>query len=172
MCDSVHRGVCLSACWDTTPPPRKEAPPLEGSTRPEGSTTPGKEAQPLEGNTPPPWEGSTPTGRKHPPPGIPAYGQWAASTHPTGMHYCWNYNYVIFHLAKRIWFHDNGKLNVIFMIKTIYKEFLHAIISSCCHSTEQEYLGPCGLLTSWTKGAPTAIDMIPHCGWVLVYMGR
>ena len=30
VCDSVHRGVCLSACWDTTPRKetlQKEAPP-------------------------------------------------------------------------------------------------------------------------------------------------
>ena len=58
VCDSVHRGVCLSACW-------------EGSTPKEGSIPgrkhPRKEAPP---------EGSTP----------PAYGLRAAGTHPTGMH--------------------------------------------------------------------------------------
>ena len=27
VCDSVHRGICLSACWDTATPPKKEAPP-------------------------------------------------------------------------------------------------------------------------------------------------
>ena len=37
VCDSVHGGVCLSACWETTPqgdpprrrPPKKEAPPKQ-----------------------------------------------------------------------------------------------------------------------------------------------
>ena len=39
-CLSVHRGVCLSACWDTNPrsrhPPREQAPPRAGTpgTRP------------------------------------------------------------------------------------------------------------------------------------------
>ena len=35
VCDSVHRGVCLSACWDTTTPP-----PPEGGTFQEGNTPP------------------------------------------------------------------------------------------------------------------------------------
>ena len=26
VCHSVHRGVCLSACWDTTPPPGADPP--------------------------------------------------------------------------------------------------------------------------------------------------
>ena len=39
VCDSVHRGVCLSACLDTTPPPGPnryppdQAPPGPGTTR-------------------------------------------------------------------------------------------------------------------------------------------
>ena len=28
---SHERGVCLSACWDTTPPPREQAPPDQAS---------------------------------------------------------------------------------------------------------------------------------------------
>ena len=67
VCDSVNRGgVCLSACWDTTPcqgdPPAKEAPPLPRSPPPRKQT--------------------------------PAYGQWAAGTHPTGMHSCFDCNYI------------------------------------------------------------------------------
>ena len=27
ICDSVNIGVCLSACWNTTPPPHDQAPP-------------------------------------------------------------------------------------------------------------------------------------------------
>ena len=27
VCDSVHRGICLSACWDATPTPQDQAPP-------------------------------------------------------------------------------------------------------------------------------------------------
>ena len=29
-CLSVHGGVCLSACWDTTPPPGADPPPRDG----------------------------------------------------------------------------------------------------------------------------------------------
>ena len=52
VCHSVHRGVCLSACWDTTPPRGTPTP-----TRKE--TPPRKEA--------PPWEGGIPLGRRHTP---------------------------------------------------------------------------------------------------------
>ena len=27
MCESVHRGVCLNACWDITPPQSRHPPP-------------------------------------------------------------------------------------------------------------------------------------------------
>ena len=52
ICDSVQRGVCLSACWDTTP---------QEQTPPEDQT-------PLGADTPPdhtPWE-QTPPGSRHP----------------------------------------------------------------------------------------------------------
>ena len=88
VCDSIHRGVCLSACWDTTPPeadtslgsrpPRKQTPSLE-SRHPQKTDTPGKQTPPGRQTTLP---------RKQ----TPAYGQWAASTHPTGMHSCSNLN--------------------------------------------------------------------------------
>ena len=57
VCDYVHRGVCLSACWDTATPPRRRhplprRPPQEGGTplprRPPRRTPPKKEA-PQEG---------------------------------------------------------------------------------------------------------------------------
>ena len=54
VCDSVHRGFCLSACWDTTPyqgdPPAKET-PCQGHTPCQGYP-PAKE---------------TPLPRRHPP---------------------------------------------------------------------------------------------------------
>ena len=61
VCDSVHRGVCFGACWDTTP--------WEGGTpSPQEETPPGKEASP----------GGNPPGRRHPHPSPqrrpPAYG--------------------------------------------------------------------------------------------------
>ena len=37
VCDSVHRGVCLSACWDT-------APPQEGGTPCQGDPPPRRRA--------------------------------------------------------------------------------------------------------------------------------
>ena len=96
------------------PPPeggtrQKEAPPLEGGTPQEGGTTqkeaPSQKEAPPKGDPPgkeaPPGrrhpQKETPLGRRHPPPegGIPlgrrppspAYSQWAAGTHPTGMHF-------------------------------------------------------------------------------------
>ena len=71
VCHSVHRGgVCLSACWDTTPPGRHTPPgtPLPlGKHTPPGSTHPRRNhTQPLPGSTPPPK--STHPG-KHTPPG-------------------------------------------------------------------------------------------------------
>ena len=82
---SVHRGVCLSACWDTTPL---------------GSDTPPKPGRPTRPGRPP-WTRQTSPGPgrppqiRHPPgPGrpprkqTPAHGLRAAGTHPTGMHSC------------------------------------------------------------------------------------
>ena len=78
MCDSVHRGVCLSACWDVTPPgagtpippeqtPPEQAPPQE-QTPPPGADTPPRvdppgASTPLE--TAPPQE-QTPLPSRHP----------------------------------------------------------------------------------------------------------
>ena len=74
VCDSVHMGVCLSTCWDTTPP-KDQAPTWE--------------------QTPPEQ-----TPRSRPPPGVDTpqlpsstehagrYGQRAGGTHPTGMQSC------------------------------------------------------------------------------------
>ena len=87
--------VCLSACWDTTPPPRADTPqsrePAPGANTPGTDTS--LEHTPGSRHPPPPQE-QTPLGSRHPPGADPppkqaqAYGQWAAGTHPTGMHYC------------------------------------------------------------------------------------
>ena len=73
-------GVCLSACWDATPryrPSRYQTPraDLPGGSRPPGEQTPQEQ---------------TPPGADTPQEQTPAYSQWAAGTHPTGMHsyYC------------------------------------------------------------------------------------
>ena len=65
VCHSVHRGegVCLSACWDTTPP-RDQTPP-----GPPRADTPREQTSPSDQT--------------------PAYGLRAVGTHPTGMHSCW-----------------------------------------------------------------------------------
>ena len=84
VCDSVHRGgICLSACWDTTPeirkPPWEQAPP--GSRSP-GAGTPPKAGTPRE-QTPP--QAGTPRSR-HPPEQAPPQEQ----TPPPPQHRaCW-----------------------------------------------------------------------------------
>ena len=62
VCDSVHMGgVCLSACWDVTPPPRSRH-PLE-QTPPPGADTPRSRHAP---RTRPP-RADTPHQSRHPP---------------------------------------------------------------------------------------------------------
>ena len=64
VCDSVHRGVCLSTCWDTTLPP--EQTPLE-QTPPRADTHHPKQTHhPLEQT--PPWSRHTPPGADTLPP--------------------------------------------------------------------------------------------------------
>ena len=75
VCHYVHRGggggeVCLSACWDTTPPspeqtphPTEQAPPPPGACNPPQADTP--QAVHAE-----------------------RYGQQAGGMHPTGMQSC------------------------------------------------------------------------------------
>ena len=62
-------GVCLSACWDSRPPPGAGIPP--GT-----DTTPGSRQPPLGADTPP---STVHAGR---------YGQQSGGTHPTGMDTC------------------------------------------------------------------------------------
>ena len=118
VCDSVHRrGVCLSACWDTTPP-GADIPHTPGADPPGADTPPGSRHLPWSSHPPgvdphspqsrhPPGSRhplglSTPPRTKYTPVGLstapgtkytpgkqtPAYGQRAAGTHPTGMHSC------------------------------------------------------------------------------------
>ena len=86
-------GVCLSACWDTTPRTRH---PLPQEQTPQGTPPPG--VDPPEWT---PWEQTSPPGADPPPPEqIPLpppdtehagrYGQRAGGTHPTGMQSCFS----------------------------------------------------------------------------------
>ena len=76
-CVSVHRGVCLSACWDTTPPRSRQPPPWE-------QAAPREQAPPLGAGTPQ---------NRHPPEQATPPQQTATvadGTHPTGMHSCFH----------------------------------------------------------------------------------
>ena len=104
---TVHRGgegVCLSACWDTTPleqtPPRSRHPPEQAPLEqtPPRADTP-QEQTPLREQTPPleqtPPRADTPRADTPPeqtPPGAdtrPEHMATAADgTHPNGMHSC------------------------------------------------------------------------------------
>ena len=110
-------GVCLSACWDTTPrsrhPPGADTPqsrpPGEQTQPPPGADTPQNrhlrraETTPPQEQTPPspradtPPEADTPLEQTPPrsrhPPGVDTPPRDTATaadgTHPTGMHSCW-----------------------------------------------------------------------------------
>ena len=73
---SVHRGVCLSACWDSRPPP------LGADTSLEPDTPPGADTPPEQ----------TPPGTRHFPgadtPPCTVHAGRASGTHPTGMNTC------------------------------------------------------------------------------------
>ena len=90
--NSVHRGVCLSACWDTPPPGTRQAPPWDQAPSRTGTS---KDQAPLQtrhppNQVPPPGPGAPPG------PGTPtpraehagSYSQWAGGMHPTGMQSC------------------------------------------------------------------------------------
>ena len=91
ICDSVHRGVCLSACWDTTPPRTRHPPGIRHT--PLGPGTPWDKS--------PPWDqapsGADSSRTRHPPPREQTppytehagrYGQRGGGTFPTGMQSC------------------------------------------------------------------------------------
>ena len=91
-------GVCLSACWDTTP--TGPGTPLGADTpwtrHPQSRHPPGADTPPGAGTLPRsrhPQEADTPWDQAHPPgPGV--HPQQTATvadgTHPTGMHSCLN----------------------------------------------------------------------------------
>ena len=85
---SVHAGI---------PPDRHILP---GSRHPPPEQTPpGPDTHPPE-QTPPgadPPRADTPPQSRHPP---PPYGQWAAGTHPTGMHSCYLISLVLWFLKQ------------------------------------------------------------------------
>ena len=94
------RGVCLSACWDTTPPCPPPGPCPPGTMHPPLPCTPWDQAPPPPGPCTPHYH--APPGTKHPPPDhappgtmhppgtehAGRYGQRAGGTHPTGMQSC------------------------------------------------------------------------------------
>ena len=65
------------------PPWTRQTPPGPKRTPPAGRTPPGPRRTPQTGRHPP-GPRRTPSGKK-----TAAYGQWAAGTHPTGMHSCY-----------------------------------------------------------------------------------
>ena len=75
VCDSVHGGGSASVHAGMPAPPGLETPP-----GPEAPLGPGR---PPQTRQTPPLGPDTPPGKQ-----TPAYGQWAAGTHPTGMHSC------------------------------------------------------------------------------------
>ena len=91
-------GVCLSACWDTTPlgpDPPEQTPPPQGAHIPRDHTPPDQTTAPPSRHqiTHHPLGPDHPPRTKPPPPlrkQTPAYGLRAASTHPTGMHSCYH----------------------------------------------------------------------------------
>ena len=94
-CVCAHGGgVCLSACWDTTPPGSRHPP---GGDTPLGADTPLKQTPPEQtlpqSRHPPPEQTWPPKSRPPgadtpPPPGETATA--ADGTHPTRMHSCFS----------------------------------------------------------------------------------
>ena len=102
--NSVHRGICLSTCWDTIPP-RTRHPPSGADTlleqAPPGAGTSWDQVPlPPESRHPPPGTRHTP--QEQTPLGAdPAcavhagrYGQQAGDMHPTGMQSCYNFHWI------------------------------------------------------------------------------
>ena len=82
ICDSVNRGVCLGACWDSTHTP---GPGTPWTRHPPGPGIPLGPGTP-PGTRHPPWYQAPPQTR-HPPGTEHAgrYSQHTGGTHPTGM---------------------------------------------------------------------------------------
>ena len=98
---SQGRGVCLNACWDTTPeqappPPQHQAPPGADTSLWDEASHRGRHPALGPGN--PPWEQAPPGSRPRPrdqaprgadPPPLLQTATVADGAHPTGMHSCY-----------------------------------------------------------------------------------
>ena len=93
--------VCLSACWNTTPPQEQTHPP---GADPPGADTPGsrpstRSRHPPRADTPPeqtpPLEHTPPT-TEH----AGRYSQRVGSTHPNGMQSCTSMQFSVTKIAK------------------------------------------------------------------------
>ena len=103
---------------EQTHPPGADPPPPRADT-PQEQTPPGSRQPradtPLGADTPP---GSRHPSRKQ----TLAYGQWAAGTHPTGMHSCFLIKLLLFSkVLTNYSFHATSDLRNIFITKVIYK---------------------------------------------------
>ena len=96
VCHSVHRvggGVCLSACWDTSPPPQEQTPLGPGTPQ----SRPPQTRHPSPGSRHhPPWDQALPRPGTPPEPTPPPRetATVADGTQPTGMHSC-SYNFCL-----------------------------------------------------------------------------
>ena len=95
--------------WDQADTPRtRQTPPPGRENHPHPPTpTPGRQNHhpPPAGRTPPPGPGRQ--GKK-----TAAYGQWAACTHPTGMHSCINYKNTLDMKMNHDWYSFSIRDNV------------------------------------------------------------
>ena len=102
VCDSVNRGGSLEN------PPGTRQPPPPG---PGNHTPPGTRQPPQDQSTTPPGTRQPPPRTRQKPPSphfwknTAAYGQWAAGTHPTGMHSCLKVNRLPIDVWAAQWTH-------------------------------------------------------------------
>ena len=133
VCPQGGGGVCLSACWDTTPPGSRhplEWTPPPGSRHPlPGSRHTPQSRHPSRADTPPLEQ--TPPQSRHPPRAdTPRDTATAADgTHPTGMHSCF-----INIRSELTWYYQNGASNI---YPDVWDEYLEPIpevslIIVCC----------------------------------------
>ena len=111
--------------WDQTDPPRPGRPPRTRQTPPDQADSPDQADPPGPGRPPPdqadtlppPPRADPPRPARHPPRTgrhpLPrnktaAYGQWAAGTHPTGMHSCYYMKYCTRNLAKMVYINPDN----------------------------------------------------------------
>ena len=125
VCHSVYRGgVCLSACWDKPPleqtlpqsrHPREQTPPAPRADTP----TPGADTPQ---NRQPPPEQTHPSGKQ-----TPTYGQWAAGTHPTGMHSCFFLSFRTYQIHHAKFKFTIISLTCVLMVTMNDNQFVNAV---------------------------------------------